>query len=338
MLLTIRKFKTSMVESRFTPIVFALFAITLRLVMFLSLGIEQQQYPTSFIWHLIAPLVSNSWISLSMSTISIFIIAFILSQLNLNFNLIRFRTALPFSMLVFFLSIHPAFLPMSPNYISAILILLSLFPLLQSYQHPSPRNFAFKSGVLIAMAATFQVYSLVFLPIWLYGETSMHNFRIKSFIALILGVILVLWNVAGFYFIFDRLHSFIEPFVYFKNIIESIPAFSISQWISITLLILISGVYLMLDYQFFSRERVLTQKTLSFINLIVICSFVLHFLYLKQTNFFMCLIVILMSFIVAHYYSHTKNKWQVYSFIFLLVGSFLFYINFTIGNPLQLLP
>lgn len=331
-----RKFKAIMVESRFTPIVFALIAITLRLVMFYYIGIEQQQHPTSFVWHLIAPLVSNDWISLSASTVSILIIAYTITQLNLSFNLIRFRTALPFSMLVLLLSTHPMFLPMSPNYLSAILILFTFFPLLQSYQHHAPRHFAFKSGVLIAMAATFQVYSLMFLPIWLYGETSMHGFRMRSFIALLLGAILVLWNVASFYFIFDSLNSFIEPFTHFTNIIESIPVFSLTQWISIGLFIFLSVVFLVLDYKTFRRERVLTQKALSFIILIVVCSFILHFLYLGQTDTFMCFIVIMMSFIIAHYYSHVKKTWQVYSFVFLVIGILLFYINFLVGNPLQL--
>lgn len=334
---TYRSFKINVVESRFTPIVFALIAITLRVSMFLSIGIEQQQYPTSFVWHLISPFLSNNWISFAASTVSVFIIAFTLSQLNLRFSLIRFRSVLPFSMLIFFLSIHPAFLPMSPNYVSSIFILLTFFPLLQSYQHHSPRYFAFKSGVLIAMAATFQVYTLVFLPIWIYGENSMHGFRIKSLVALILGAILVFWNVAGFYFFFDNLHSFIEPFSSFKNIIISFPFYSISQWISIALLILLSGIYLVADFQVLSRERVMTQKTFSFIILIVICSFFMHFLYLSQTDIFLYLMVIMMSFIIAHYYSHIKNNWQVFSFILLMIGISLFYINYFIGNPLLLL-
>ena len=126
--------------------------------------------------------------------------------------------------------------------------------------------------------------------------------------------------------------------IYFENIIVSIPLFSLSQWISIALIIALSVVFLVLDYQVFRRERVLTQKTFSFTILIVICSFILHFTYLGQTDFFMYFIVILMSFIIAHYYSHVKNKWQVYSFVVLLIGSILFYINFLIGNPFELLP
>ena len=333
---TYLRFKRNMVESRFTPIVFSLIAITMRLGMFLSTGIERNQYPTSFAWHIISPLFSNIWISLATSTASIFAIAFIVSQLNLRFNLIRFRTALPFSMLVLFFSIHPLFLPISPNYISAVFILLAFFPLLQSYQHHAPRNFAFKSGVLIALAGTFQVYTLAFFPLWLYGESSMHGFRIKSSLSLLIGGILVFWNVAGFYFIFDNLDSFLIPFRYFGEIDFSIPLFTSVQWAGIGILVALSGMFLVLDYQVFRRERVLTQKTLSFTVLIIISSFVLHFIYLRQSLSFIYFITIMLSIIVAHYYSHIKSKWQVYSFIILLIGLFLLYTNYLIGNPLLL--
>lgn len=323
-----RRFKRNMVESRFSPIVFVLIAISLRLVMFLSVGMQQQDYPTSFVWKVISPVFSNYWISLAGSTFSVFAIAYTISQLNLRFTLIRFRTALPFSLIVIFLSIHPLFLQMSPNYISAFFILLALFPLLRSYQHHSPNILAFKSGVLIAIATTFQVFAIVFLPLWWYGKTSMHNFRIKSFIALILGVLLVFWNVAGFYFIFDDLQSFLIPFTHFQKIELAIPIFTLGQWIGIGIMILISTIFLTLDMNIFIRERVLTQKTLSFIATIIICSFLLHFIYYSQTLLFVYLIAILISFVVAHYYSHTKTNWQVYSFILLLVALSLFYLNY----------
>lgn len=327
---TSRKFRRSIVESRFTPIVFATLAIAMRVWMFLSIGIQQQVYPTSFVWHIFAPVFKNGWISLTASTAAVFLIAYTISQLNLRFNLIRFRTALPFSLLVFLLSVHPLFLSMSPNYVSAIFILFALFPLLASYQHHSPRSFAFKSGVLIALAGVFQVYALLLLPLWWYGKISMHGFKVKSNIAFILAVLLVFWNVAGFYFIFDSLQSFLLPFFYFEKIDLNIPEFSLITWIIIALLILIPLIFLMLDFKIFRRERVLIQKTLSFIILIVTCSFILHLLYWRQTSTFVYSIIAMISFIISHYYSHIKTKRQVYSFILLFTGLFILYIHYII--------
>ena len=332
---TSRRFRSNIIESRLTPIVFTLIAISMRLGLFLSVGIQQHEYNSSFVWHLIAPLFSNDWISLFASTLSIFVIAFIFSGLNTRFTLMRFRTSLPFALVLFLLSVHPLFLGMSPNYISTIFILFSLSPLIESYQHNSPRSLAFKSGILLAIAGTFQVFALFFLPLWWYGERSMHGFKTKSFIALFLGVLLVLWNVAGLYFLFDNIKSFLIPFVQFNNANLVPPQFTIIQWIGITLFSFLTVILIFLDLQVFKRERVITQKTLSFIILITLASAVLYLLYWQQTFFFIYQIIIALSFIVSHYFSHVNKRGGVYLFIFGFICLVLLYGNYLVGNPLN---
>lgn len=309
----------------------------MRLGLFLSVGIKQHDYETSFVWQGIAPIFTNDWISLSASTLSIFVIAFIFSYLNTRFSLTRFRTSLPFALVLFLLSIHPLFLRMSPNYISTIFILFAFWPLVESYQHHAPRNFAFKTGVLIGIAATFQVFALAFLPLWWYGETSMHGFRVKSFIALLLGTLLVLWNVAGLYFLFDNLESFHAPFIQLSKLNLEPPQYTIIQWSGVALLSLLTIVLIFLDIQVFRRERVITQKTLTFIILIAIASVVLHYFYWQQTFFFIYQIIIMLSFIVAHYFSHVNKKGGVYLFAFVFISLIMFYVNYLIGNPLHFL-
>lgn len=334
---TSRKFRSNLVESRFTPIIFTIIAISMRLGLYLTVGIQEHDYQTSFVWQSISPMFSNNWISLAASTFSIFVVAFIFSDLNTRFSLTRFRTSLPFALVLFLLSIHPLFLRMSPNYISTIFILFAFSPLIESYQHHAPRNFAFRSGVLIAIAATFQVFALAFLPLWWFGETSMHGFRVKPFIALLLGVVLVLWNVAGFHFLFGDIESFLAPFIQFSKLNLIPPQYTIIQWGAITLLSALTVVLILLDIQVFSRQRVITQKTLSFIIFIAIASVVLHFFYWQQTFFYIYQIIIMLSFIVAHYFSHVNKKGGVYLFVFVFISLILFYINYLIGNPLHFL-
>lgn len=334
---TSRRFRSNLVESRFTPFIFALITISMRIGLFLSVGIKPHHYKTSFAWEFVAPIFSNDWISLASSTLSIFIIAFIFSDLNTRFTLMRFRTSLPFALVLFLLSIHPLFLRMSPNYISTIFILFSLSPLIESYQEHTPRSFAFRSGVLIAIAAIFQVFALAFLPLWWYGERSMHGFKIKSFTALMIGFLLVIWNVAGIYFLFDNIESFLTPFIHLSKFDLTPPQYTIIQWAGVALLSLLTIVLILLDIQVFRRERVITQKTLSFIILISIASLILHYLYWQQTFFFIYQIIIMLSFIVAHYFSHVNKKGGVYLFIFVCISLLMFYVNYLIGNPLQFL-
>lgn len=335
--ITSRRFRSNLVESRFTPILFTLIAISMRLGLFLSVGIKQHDYQTSFVWQIVSPVFSNDWLSLAASTLSIFIIASVFSYINTRFTLMRFRTSLPFATVLFLLSTHPVFLRMSPNYISTIFILLSLIPLIESYQHHAPRVFAFKSGILIAIAATFQVFALLFVPLWWYGEKSMHGFKIKSFAAFLLGVLLVLWNVAGFYFLLDNIDSFWITFMNLSKANLIPPLYTAIQWSGIALLALFTIILIVLDIKVFTRERVITQKTLSFIILIAIGSITLHFFYWQQTFFFIYQIIIMLSFIVAHYFSHVNKKSGVYLFILVFISLIMFYVNYLIGNPLQFL-
>lgn len=332
---TSRRFRSNFVESRFTPIIFTLIAISMRFGLFQSVGIKQHDYQTSFVWQAISPIFLNDWISLAASTLSIFVIAFIFSDLNTRYTLMRFRTSLPFALVLFLLSIHPIFLRMSPNYISTIFILLAFSPLIESYQHSTPRSFAFRSGVLIAIAGTFQVFALLFLPLWWYGEWSMHGLKTKSFIALMLGVLLVLWNVAGFYFLFDNIGSFLAPLTHLSKANLVPPQYTTIQWVGIALLSLLTVILILLDRQVFKRERVITQKTLSFIILISIASVVLHFFYWQQTFFFIYQIIIMLSSIVAHYFSHINKKGEVYLFAFVFICLIMFYTNYLVGNPLR---
>ncbi|HZJ80528.1 MAG TPA: hypothetical protein VFC69_08140 [Dysgonamonadaceae bacterium] len=334
---TSRRFRSNIVESRFTPIIFTIIAVSMRLGLFLSVGIQQHTYQTSFVWQNISPLFSNHWMSFAASTLSIFIIAFIFSDLNTRFTLIRLKTSLPFTLVLLILSTHPLFLHISPNYISTIFILLSFYPLIESYQHYEPHSFSFKMGVLIAIAATFQVFALFFLPLMWLGEKSMHGFKIKSFISLMLGFLLVLWSVASFYFLFDNIDLLLSPFVYLSQLSLVPPQYSAIEWGAIALLSLLTVAVTLLDIQVFKRERVIIQKTLSFIILIAAVSIILHFLYWQQTSFFILQIIIMLSFIVAHYFSHVDKKRDVYLFIFSFGSLILFYINYLMGNPLQFL-
>ena len=76
---TSQRLISNIVKSRFTPFAFAIIAITLRLVMFLSLGLIEKQYPTSFVWNLISPIFQTVSFAFA-STTSILLIAFTISN------------------------------------------------------------------------------------------------------------------------------------------------------------------------------------------------------------------------------------------------------------------
>lgn len=324
-------FKRNVLESRFAPFIAIVIALFMRFVMFSFYPIEVKEYPTSFVWQYIHSLFTNKWISFTASTLCFLIVAVLLSNLNNQFSLIRLRSSLPFSLSLVVFSTHPRLLLMSPNYLSIIFILLALFPLLNSYQHRTPRNYAFKSGILLAFAALFQVYSLVLLPLWWYGEFTMHGFKIRSFFALLLGAILLFWNVAVLFFIFNSIDLFLLPFSYLARARLTLPELNYMEWILVGTLAVINIVVVILDKRVFNRERVIIQKALSFFILIGAVATVFHILYSLQTDFFLLLFAAMASFITAHYFSYIIKKWQVYFFSFLISILFIVYLYYFIN-------
>lgn len=309
----------------------------MRAGMFFSIGIEQMDYPRSFVWPFISHLFDNDFISLASSTLSAFLIAYIISQINIAFNIIRFRTTLPFSLSIFFLSIHPSLLSMSPNYISVILILLGLPHLLHSYQRSFSQNLAFKSGILIALAGTFQMFSLFFVLLWWIGQVSMHRFQIRSLLSSILGILLVFLNVGGLFYYFDKVEDFILYFTVMPKIEMSFMQYTITQYIEIAVLISFTIIILIANLKVYLRDRVLTRKTMGFIGLIIIFSLLLHVAYSTSTTLFLIIDITLISFVISYYYSFMKHKWQLYSFFLLMSTASIFYLNYLVGNPFEIL-
>ncbi|HXL01399.1 MAG TPA: hypothetical protein PLE90_08415, partial [Dysgonamonadaceae bacterium] len=105
---TVRNFKYTILGGRFSGFVAAIAVIVMRVLMFLNGDIPQNEFSdSSFVWKFLAPFFSDPRVSFGASTLSIFIIAAIISHLNHRFTIIRGRTILPFAVPLFLFSLHP---------------------------------------------------------------------------------------------------------------------------------------------------------------------------------------------------------------------------------------
>lgn len=72
--------------------------------------------------------------------------------------------------------------------------------------------FAFQSAVLIGIAGVFQIYALLLLPLWWWGERMVRGFKFKSFVASLIGVGLVYWLVFAL-FVFGGVSKNLQLFL-----------------------------------------------------------------------------------------------------------------------------
>lgn len=334
----VRTFKLNFVEARYTIAVVSVLVVAMRLLMFLSLGIPQNPYiDNSFVWKFIEPLFSNDWVVFAASTLSVFIISWQLSELNNRFTLVRSRSNLPFVVPLFLFSLHPYFLKFTADYISVIIVLFAFFHLLNSYQKLQPQLLSLKISVLIALASVFQIYALALLPLFWIGERKMREGTFRSFLASLIGIILVYTTVFTSFFFFDRIDAFVAPFLSFTKIsVAEMANLSVYNWAIVSILLLFFIIYMIVADSVKKNTKVISKVTIQLFHFFILYSLALQIIYWNSTLFFFVFAFVILAYLIAYYYSLTVNKWGVYSaytvlsllFIFYLVQTFAFSLPF----------
>lgn len=310
---TVRQFKSLVVEARFVPLIVSLCVLVMRVGLFVRGGLRGPFFPdTGFVWRYVAPWFANPWISFAAATVSVFVVAWLVAGINNRFSLIRTRTNLPFVMPLVLFSLHPYFLAMSPDLVAVVLITYAFFPLLNSYQQTDTQLFAFRTAVLVGIAALFQVYALFVLPLWWRGEWMMRGTHVKSFFASVFGVVLVFWSVFALYFFFDEVEGFLAPFRYFADVsVPDVPQFSVLQWTGIAITLGMFIFYMVLSMGMHWRDKVITLITIQFMVFLLIFLFALQVVYWRNSLFFLSLAIVLLSYLMAYSYTLTTKRLDI---------------------------
>lgn len=324
-----RDFKAYFVESRFVSIVFSAIVILLRVMMYLKGGLpEPVDFNYNISWNTIEQsLQAYPVLSFLGSTLSVFIISFLVSELNIRYGIIRLRTSMPFYITLLLLSIHPAFLRLTPDLLALIFILWSLFPLLATYQFQRSHRYAFQFSALLAIGSVFQIHTLLFLPLWLIGLKVLDSINLRSIFASLFGMIIVYWIVFSLYVFGDNISGFADPFIQLIQIYDFtiVPSFSVPQWGFVGTLLLLVIIFLSADGKQIVRERSFTKKVLFFNSFVLIFAVLLQIVYFTRTLLFLYVTIALFSMIISHFYTNSIRRVQVYSFFALLSLLFLYY-------------
>ncbi len=316
-----RIYKSYFVESRLLSVLMSIFVMGARFLMFWNNGLREYVSPDcSFVWPYIEPYLSRSpFIPLTLSTGVVFIIAFLLSELNVRFGIIRSRTTMPFYLPLIIFSVHPLFMQFTPDLVAIIFIVWALFPLLSSYQqhHKSAIN-AFHFSVLIAVAGLFYVPSLSFLIVWWFGLAAIGNFSLRAFFSSLFGVFLVYWIMFAFYVFGDNIGGFVIPFQssLFIRIYDfsTVSQITVPQWGGIVVIYLIFTMAILADIQQLRIDRNFTKKVLVFSNTVILLSLPLQILFFGQTFFWFYTAVAFLCIVLSHYFSNISSKIEINGF------------------------
>lgn len=335
----VKSFRSAFVEGRFTPLLAAMGMIVMRAGLFYLEGLPQiTARGHNYLWEPVAQFFAHPPVSLFASTLSVFLIAWILSLLNSHFNLLRSRTNLPFTVPLFLLSLHPYFLVMTGDYVAIIFALLAFFPLMGSYQKPDSYLSSFRVAILIGMASLFQIYALLLLPLWWIGERSMRSPRYRSFVSALFGLYLVYVTLFSVYWLQDDIPGFIGPFFAFSSIsLPEIPRFSLLEWggVVFTGLFFISNM--IFSVRTYSRDKALTLSLMRFVVFLILLLLFFQVVYWQETLFFLLLSIALISYLNAYFYSKTLSKNHIYLAYAMSICMLFIYLSHLLPSMVTLL-
>ncbi|HLW08939.1 MAG TPA: hypothetical protein VKX35_00945 [Fermentimonas sp.] len=312
--LVVKAFRTIFVEGRFTYLFATIIVVVMRLLLFINKGMPETSLQNdNYLWFLISDLLSNLQVSFTASTISIFIIAWVISIINNRFGIIRARTNLPFIIPIFLLSLHPYFLIMSGDYVAVVFILFAFIPLLESYQKPDSYLYSFRSSILIATASLFNFYAITIIPLLWRGEKVMRGPQLRSLLSSLFGLLLVYVSVFSVFFMIDDLPRFLMPFNSLLDIsLPNIPDYTIFEWVFVAFVLLFFVINMVFSIKTYGRDKVLTLNFMQFIVFLIVFLLLLQVLYWNQTLFFLTLSVTLISFLIAYFNTKTTSRNHIY--------------------------
>jgi hypothetical protein len=325
----VRAFRATFVEGRFVPLFGTLGFVVARLALFFWGEVPDASVPTNnYLWNPVAHLTADPDVSFLASTLSVFLVAWILARVNNRFNLTRSRSSLPFVIPLFLFSSHPYFLVMNGDWIALIFTLMASFPLLESYQKPDSYLYSFRAAVLIGLASLFQVYALVSLPLWWRGEQAMRGGQSRAFVSSLFGLFLVYASVFSIYFLRGDIQGFMQPFFSYTSFsIPALPAYTIAKWGGVLVVGLFFVINMILAAKIYSRDKVLTLTFTRFAVFLIITLLLLQVAYWVETLFFLLLALSLIAYLNAYLFTRTRAKGHIYLAYGWAVLTLLFYLT-----------
>ncbi len=277
-------------------------------------------------------------LSQTLNFLLIIFLAGLFHKMNAHFGIGGVRSYWPFFFFILLFSAHAGITYLSPATIACIAFIPLLFLLFQSYQTNKSSEYGYTIGLFLSLIVLYWHTAIYYVPILLIGMWMMRSLNIRSFLALILGIITPIWLQFAFFYGIDNLTQFItkyeaiwqiDIFLLDQNLIQTIKSFPITQVVNWMLSIAITLAITLSTLRQSILDKVRTQGILHFLILLNIAS--TAFLLLDIDFYFGHIAVVRMTqaALLAYYFMKATNKTVNFIFI-LLVGAFLSITTYSI--------
>ncbi len=176
----------------------------------------------------------------------------VLSDLRM-FQSTNYTTAMAYVLLSGML---PQWCNISPALIANFLLIWLFIKLSRLYNHPSPKNLLFNTGLIVGMSVVCYHPTAILILVVLFALAVVRPFKLPEWLILLMGILVPYYFLASWLFLTDNLKTFSTYLPYLQL---NIP---LTQWsiplvvsLSVLLIVLLAGLY----YWQISNKRMVIQ-------------------------------------------------------------------------------
>ncbi len=261
-----------------------------------------------------------------LSLLSYFAAGYFLIQFNNRYLLIQRRASLQTAIFLLFITACPM---LHTNYmagVATIFLLFAIYNLFKCYQSPSPMGYVTNAFVFVSFAGLLFPHLFLFVPVFLFGVSYIHNLSFRNFLAALLGLGVPIWLLWSYAFLTKEMELFYTPFqelIRFEPFrIESLQHESLATFFYFFIVFIISAAFCMTNA---NKDKISTRIYLRFIIAFVFCLFVYVILQPAQSTFLLPSIFTGVSILAAHYFVLTNSKASNLFFICTVIGLILLF-------------
>lgn len=261
------------------------------------------------------------WVNQTASFILHLILGYFLITLNNTFGIIRVRASIQTCVYLMLVAACPAIHFLCPGNAAAVAMLLSIFFLFASYQHPNGAFALFDSFTLLGIGSLAFPQLVYFVPILWIGAFMFQSLTIKSFFASILGWSLPYWFFFGYAFFTNQIELFYRPFLEIVNFhtpqLGLLQSWEIATLSFCLILYIVSVIYVFTTSY---SDKIRTRMYLRFLILICLCLFAFILLQPAHCIDLISLLFVFVSILIGHMFALSNTKASNLFFIGAVVG------------------
>jgi hypothetical protein len=265
---------------------------------------------------------NTDWLSIPFwgSMVIQIAIALFLLFLTQTFGIIRHKTLLPAFLYLLFTGTNRLFFQDLTGSVSALIVVLCLLFLFDSYQNPLSQRNAFNISLLLTLGSFYWFPIILFFPLFWFGMYRFRCLTFQTFFASLMGFVLIYLFIFTWSIYKNDLSIFLSTLPDFQTLgAIQFASFEMKDWIVngyVIVLLILAGVKIFMAGV---SEKIQAMTTLGYL---YVFSLVVYTLYLVQNQLakeWALILYIPLSLLIAHFFTLSYKRWSIRLFLFTIV-------------------